>query len=74
MMETLLTAAVVGGVAGGLAVLVLGLLIPRKSCPSCRTALPRFRKPTDKSEMLHGGWHCPNCNAKIDRHGALLKQ
>ncbi|WP_313494679.1 hypothetical protein [Stenotrophomonas sp.] len=71
-MDTLLTSALVGGIAGGLAVLLLAFLIPRKTCPKCKTLLPRFRKPSNTREAMLGGWKCPSCSAKIARDGSLL--
>lgn len=70
-MDVLTTAMIVGGVAGGLAVLLLAVLMPRKSCPKCNTALPRFRKPSSGREAIQGGWSCPSCNASIARNGSL---
>lgn len=71
-MDILLASALIGGIAGGLAVVVVGLLVPRKSCPRCSSRLPRFRKPENLCEAMLGGWHCPGCNARIGRDGALL--
>lgn len=71
-MEVLIAVVIVAGLASGLAVLLLGLLLPRKFCPRCNTALPRFRKPSSAREAMLGGWSCPSCGAKIARNGALL--
>ena len=71
-MDVITTAMIVGGIAGGLAVLLLGLLMPRKFCPKCNAALPRFRKPSSGQEAMMGGWSCQFCNAKIARNGTLL--
>jgi len=68
----LLVIGLIGGIAGGLAVLAVACLLPRKSCPKCSTLLPRFRKPTDAREAMLGGWHCPSCGARIARDGSLL--
>jgi len=70
-MNITLTSIIIGGMAGGLAVLAIGFLMPRRSCPKCNTLLPRIRKPVDGREALLGGCHCPNCNAKITRNGSL---
>jgi hypothetical protein len=70
-MDVLTTAMIIGGVAGGLAVLLLAVLMPRKFCPKCKAALPRFRKPSSGLEAMLGGWSCPSCNASIARNGAL---
>jgi len=71
-MDALISAMIIGGITGGGAVLLFGLLMPRKSCPKCNTALPRFRKPSSGREAMLGGWSCPTCNAKIARNGTLL--
>ena len=71
-MDTLLTPVIIGGIAGGVFVLLLALLLPRKSCPKCDTPLPRFRKPSSTREAMLGGWHCPACGAKIARDGSLV--
>ncbi len=71
-MDTLLTSVLIGGIAGGAAVLLIAFLVPRKSCPKCNTPLPRFRKPSNTREAMLGGWHCPTCSATIARNGSLL--
>ena len=73
-MGTLSTAAIVGGVAGGLAVLAIGLLQRRKACPACHSLLPRFRMPANVRQAMLGGWHCKSCGARIGRNGALLPE
>jgi predicted nucleic acid-binding Zn ribbon protein len=60
------------GVIGGLMVLVIGLLMPRKHCPNCDYKLPRFRSPKSGKQAMNGGWTCPNCGAEIDRSGNLI--
>lgn len=70
-MEIFLASTVVGGIAGGLAVIALAFLLPRKSCPKCKAALPRFRKPSSVREAMLGGWHCQHCGASIARDGSL---
>lgn len=69
-MGTLLTAALIGGISGGVAVLLLGLLLPRKSCPKYEAPLPRFRKPSSMRESLLGGWCCPTCGEGVARDGS----
>lgn len=39
------------------------------NCPKCGQVLPRFRTPKGFSEMLWGGWTCPNCGTKFDKWG-----
>ena len=62
------------GVIGGLAVLLIAFLMPRKHCPNCDYKLPRFRSPQSGKQAMQGGWTCPNCGAKIDRGGNLIGQ
>lgn len=71
-MDIWLSAVVVGGLAGGLAVLLWGLCMPRKSCPGCNKALPRARMPSSVRQAMLGGWSCPSCNSRIARDGTLL--
>lgn len=72
-MDSLIPAMVVGGVAGGLGVLLVALLMPRRSCPECNTALPRFRKPANGRKAVLGGWTCGSCAARVGRDGTLLR-
>ncbi|QNH14828.1 hypothetical protein HEP75_04301 [Xanthomonas sp. SI] len=60
----ILAFAVVGGIAGGAAVLVVAFLLPRKSCPKCKTLLPRFRKPSSAREAMLGGMAMPSVRRK----------
>jgi transposase-like protein len=71
-MDFFIVAGIIGGLAGGLAVLVVGLLLPRRSCPRCHSSLPRVRLPASLREALLGGWRCPACSVRIARDGALL--
>jgi len=61
--------SVIGGIFGGLAVLVYALLQPQRKCPDCGAPLPKFRKPSNKQQVLSGGWTCPKCGIDIDRKG-----
>lgn len=69
-MDTLLTPILIAGISGGVAVLLLALLLPRKSCPKCEAPLPRFRKPSSMREALLGGWCCPTCGERVARDGS----
>ena len=71
-METILLAALVGGLAAGLLVAGLGFLLPRRQCPCCNETLPRFRKPASARQAAFGGWDCPNCGAGVSARGGLL--
>lgn len=73
-MDFSILSIMIGGIAGGLAVLAVGLLLPRRSCPNCRALLPRFRKPGSITEALLGGWHCRNCQTKVSRSGKVLPE
>lgn len=70
-MDVPISEMIIAGVSGGLAVLLLGLFLPRKSCPRCNSVLPRFRKPSGGREAVLGGWPCPSCNTRIARNGRL---
>jgi hypothetical protein len=73
-MDVFTTALMVGGVAGGLAVVVIALLIPRKSCPECHSLLPRFRRPNSLRQAMLGGWNCVICDVRISRNGTPLSE
>ena len=68
----LLTVGIISGIAAGLAVLAVAFIFPRRSCPKCDALLPRFRLPRSPVEAALGGWHCPQCQAKVSPSGALL--
>lgn len=72
LIKIALLGVLIGGIAGGLGALAVTFLLPRRHCANCGLTLPRLRKPANKQEMLHGGWHCPGCAARIDRKGQLL--
>jgi len=61
--------ALIGALAGGVAVLVFALAQKPRSCPECGTPLPKFRKPTNRQQAMWGGWTCPKCGIDIDRKG-----
>jgi hypothetical protein len=58
-----------GIVSAAIAVAVVGWLAPHRRCPKCSRHLPKLRRPTNRDEALHGGWTCPGCGCRIDRHG-----
>ena len=72
-MEPWLQVAVYGGIGGALAVLILGLLIPRRKCPDCGEPFPRFRKPANRQQALWGGSTCAKCGCEVDRRGRKIK-
>ncbi len=63
---------VIGGIAGGLGVLIVGLAMPAKKCPDCGTQLPKVRLPGTGAQALKGGWTCPKCGCHIDRKGQKI--
>jgi hypothetical protein len=67
-----LLSALVGGLAGGLGVGVLAMIVPKKFCPRCGFQLPRFRWPANRRQALGGGFTCQDCGAELDRRGRLL--
>jgi hypothetical protein len=72
-MEPWLSGAIIGGVAGGLAVLIIALVSPRQKCPNCGELLPRFRKPANRRQALWGGNTCPRCGCEVDRRGRKIQ-
>src|SRR5438445_766825 len=67
--DSFLTNMVIAAVVGGLAVLILGLLMPRTYCPAYRYQLPKI---TIRYRRSGGGWICPKCGCGIDRSGRLV--
>jgi hypothetical protein len=72
-MEPWLAGGIVGGVGGGLAVLLVGLLMPARKCPECGEPFPRFRKPANRRQALWGGNTCANCGCEVDRRGRKIE-
>jgi len=60
---------IVGAVLAALVLIAIIVFMPRRRCPGCGQALPRFRKPADQHEALYGGWTCAACGTRCDRHG-----
>lgn len=71
-MDIAFVSVIIGGLAAVVAVLLLALCLPRRSCPGCNSELPRFRKPSNVRQALLGGWTCPSCSSRIARNGTLL--
>lgn len=72
-MDTFLASAVIGGIAGAVAVLSIAALMPRRHCPKCSTQLPRFRRPPSAKEAFLGGWTCHGCGTRVARDGSPAK-
>jgi len=64
-----LTSVVIGGIAGGLAVIVVALVKKPITCASCRATQPRVRFPRGARQALAGGITCVGCGGELDRHG-----
>jgi hypothetical protein len=71
--NVLIISGLIGGVAGGLSVLLFGLLMPKKRCPNCGTPFPRFRKPTFNRQTFWGGATCEKCGCEVNRYGRAIK-
>ena len=63
-----------GGLAAGLIVAPLAIFQKPKRCPECDEPLPKTRKPTNRRQMLWGGWTCENCGCEIDRKGKRIEE
>ena len=46
-----------------------GINLKRVSCPKCGTEASRLRVPASGSEVLWGGYTCPNCGCQMDKWG-----
>jgi hypothetical protein len=64
----------VAGLAVGVVMVIVVVLLPRKKCPQCGTLLPRFRTPQNARQMLWGGWTCPQCGLALDRRGRKVER
>jgi hypothetical protein len=63
----------IGGVAAGLAVLALALLMPRRRCPDCGEPFPRCREPASRKQAMSGGATCAKCGCEVDRLGRKVE-
>ncbi len=63
------TSVLLGGLAGGAAVVVLALVMPRPRCSACNTPFPRVRLPASGKAAMRGGHTCSNCGQVCDRRG-----
>ena len=41
-------------------------------CPNCHLQQSFFRLPKNKSQILFGGYTCPNCNTELDKFGTKI--
>jgi len=73
-MDYLTKAAIAGGIAGGLAVIIYGFLRKPVFCPKCKIKLPRIRIPKNARQAAMGGWTCPKCGTEVDRNGKEVKK
>ncbi|HEY1205389.1 MAG: hypothetical protein ABSH46_11820 [Bryobacteraceae bacterium] len=60
------------GLIGGLVVLIIALLVPRRTCPDCGELFRRFRKPANRRQALWGGSTCAKCGCEVDRRGRKI--
>lgn len=42
------------------------------NCPKCNEKMPAIRIPKDIQQLMWGGWTCPNCDCKMDKHGKRI--
>ena len=77
VMSAWVTGAIIGGVAGGVGVflllLVIALLMPARKCPDCGEPFPKFRKPSRTKQALWGGATCSHCGCEVDGRGRKVK-
>ena len=46
-------------------------LLQKVACPKCGREQQDFRRPTNLTEILWGGWTCPDCGTKMDKWGQI---
>lgn len=51
----------------------LGINLSAAKCPSCGEQMSLLRKPDSMSQLLWGGWTCPNCGCKMDKWGKAIE-
>ena len=66
-----LNGAVVGGVAGVLAVVLVALVIPAKKCPACGNKLPKLRSFRARAPAC---WVCRHCGCEVDHKGNIVSR
>jgi endogenous inhibitor of DNA gyrase (YacG/DUF329 family) len=62
----MVVASIVSSVVAVVLVLLLATARVSRACPSCQSALPRFRAPKSWQEALWGGVTCPTCGVESD--------
>jgi len=50
-----------------------GVNFKRVYCPVCGTKQPVVRIPDSWAQATWGGTTCPNCSAKLDKYGEVIK-
>ncbi|MEM8616861.1 MAG: hypothetical protein AAGF20_07990 [Pseudomonadota bacterium] len=71
MSDTMMLAALIGGITGGAGVLLLSLMRKPVVCANCGTQQPKFRKPNSLNQALFGGFTCNACGAELTALGRL---
>ena len=72
-MDGIVTSAIVGGIAGAVAVVLIAIFQKPRVCPECGRPAKKFRKPASRQQMLWGGWTCDVCGCESDRRGRKVK-
>ena len=65
----MLKGAIIGAIAGAVAVLLLVIFQPARKCPDCGAPVPKFRKPATAKQAMWGGCACAQCGCQMDRKG-----
>lgn len=73
-MDILLTPGIIGGIIGGIVaafyVTRMNIKLRSQPCPRCGQVLGE-KKPgaRNMTQVIWGGWTCPECGCDVDRHG-----
>jgi predicted RNA-binding Zn-ribbon protein involved in translation (DUF1610 family) len=75
-MEAWMVGGIAGGIGGGIAALIavrrLNARLRTLPCPQCGATLGDKKPgPRTSTQILWGGWTCPECGSDVDRHGNL---
>jgi DNA-directed RNA polymerase subunit RPC12/RpoP len=50
----------------------MGINLKEVSCPNCKKVVSKIRKPTNRRQVLWGGWTCVECGTEMDKYGVKV--
>jgi hypothetical protein len=73
MFSDAMSGGLIGAIAAALVLVVVALARKPVKCAACNAEQPRFRKPTNTTQALWGGYTCAGCGAELDAKGRVRK-